>query len=119
MVPGSTIRVQLGFEEGAPWSDARIETCDPPGHLAITTLDAAGNWYLEVTLAANGDHTALTFVQHRENTDGAAEIGPGWEYYLDNLIASRDGRSLPQFEDYFPSMQQYYLDQAEQLPGSR
>ena len=73
----------------------------------------------DVALSAHGDHTELTFVQHRENTDGAGEIGPGWEYYLDNLIASREGLSLPRFEDYFPSMQRYYLDQAEQLPGSR
>lgn len=109
----------MGFEKGAPWSDARIETCDPPEHPAITTLDAAGNWYLDVAPAAHGDHTELTFVQHRENTDGAGEIGPGWEYYLDNLIAGRDGTALPSFEDYYPSMQQHYLDQAGQLPGSR
>ena len=115
--PGSTVRVQLGFEEGTPWSDARIETCYPPEHLAITTIDAAGDWHLEVRLAAHGDHTELTFVQHRENTDGAGDIGPGWEYYLDNLVASREGWALPTFEDYYPAMQPYYLDQASALPG--
>ena len=76
-------------------------------------------WFLELTLASRGEWTDLTFVQHRETTDGVGDIGAGWEYYLDNLIASREGRSLPRFEDYFPSMQQHYLDQADQVPGSR
>ncbi len=116
--PGSTVRVQLGFEEGSPWADARIESCEPPEHLAITTIDAAGNWHLDVRLSATaGERTELTFVQHRENTDGVGDIGAGWEYYLDNLIASREGTTLPQFADYFPAMQDYYLDQAGKLAG--
>ena len=110
--PGSMIRLQLGFEEGSPWSDVRIESCTPPEHLAVSTSDAGGNWHLEVALSAQGDQTQLTFTHHLENADGAGEIGPGWEYYLDNLIASREGSALPRFEDYFPSMQPYYLDQA-------
>lgn len=114
---GSKIRLQLGFEQDAPWSDARIDTCRPPGHLAITTLDAGGEWRLEIRLSIrDDDHTELTFVQHLENTEGAGEIGPGWEYYLDNLIASRDGTDMPNFEDYFPSMQPHYLDQASKIP---
>lgn len=115
---GSTVRVQMGFEQGAPWTDVRIETCAPPTHLAVTTLDDAGSWQLEIRLAADGEHTDLTFVQHRENTAGADDIGPGWEYYLDNLIASREDAPLPQFDDYFPSMQAYYTDQARNVPGS-
>jgi len=116
--PGSTVRVQLGFEEGTPWSDARIETCDPPQHLAITTLDESGSWHLEITLSAQEEKTTLTFVQHLKNADGAGDIGPGWEYYLDNLIASREGTALPKFDDYYPSMQYHYLDQAGRLPES-
>src|SRR6478735_2689563 len=95
--PGGAIRVQMAFEEGDAWSDARIESCDPPHRLG---------------LALRGDATELTFIQHRETTDGAGEIGPGWEYYLDNLLASRTGAPLPSFEDYYPFMQAYYEDQA-------
>lgn len=110
--PGAMIRVQLGFEEGEPWSNVRIETCDPPEHLELTVVDAAGEWYLEIRLASRGDHTDLTFVQHRENTDGVGEIGPGWEYYLDNLVASREGTPLPSFDDYYPAMLEYFTEQA-------
>lgn len=110
--PHATIRLQMAFEEGDAWSNARIDVCDPPRHLALTTLDEAGEWHLEIRLQVQGETTELTFTQHRENTDGAGEIGPGWEYYLDNLIASRDGTPLPDFNDYYPSMQEHYVQQA-------
>ena len=106
--PGGAIRVQMAFEEGDAWSDARIESCDPPHRLGL----AVGDWRLELTLALRGDATELSFIQHRETPDGAGEIGPGWEYYLDNLLASRTGSPLPDFADYYPSMQAYYEDQA-------
>jgi hypothetical protein len=42
----------------------------------------------------------------------AGEAGPGWEYYLDVLVASRAGEKLPSFEDYYPSQKAYYAEQA-------
>ena len=44
--PGATIRVQMAFEEGDAWSDARIESCDPPHRLGLAVVDeaAAGTW---------------------------------------------------------------------------
>lgn len=110
--PGSAIRVQMTFEEGAEWSDATILTCEPPHRLAVSVGDGAGSWLLEVQLAASGQYTDLTFVQHRLDVSGAGDIGPGWEYYLDQLIASRESQPLPSFDDYHPSMSAFYADQA-------
>jgi hypothetical protein len=98
----------MAFEDSDAWSDARIESCDPPHRLGL----AVGDWRLELSLEQRGDRTELTFIQHRETTDGAGEIGPGWEYYLDNLLASRIGSTMPEFADYYPSMQAYYEKQA-------
>src|SRR5699024_2253300 len=98
--PGNTIRVQMGFEDGAPWSAMVIEACEAPRHLAVSMSDSAGDWYLEMTLDESDDVTTLALVQHRDNTDGIGDIGPGWEYYLDMLVASRDGDPLPSFDDY-------------------
>jgi hypothetical protein len=47
-------------------------------------------------------------VQHLDSVDGIAEIGPGWEYYLDMLVAARDGAPLPSFDDYYPAMKPYF-----------
>jgi hypothetical protein len=107
------IRVQMGFEEGQPWTDVRVDFCDPPHRLGLTTVDPeGGDWQMEVSLAERGDLTELTFVHHRDTVAGAGEIGPGWEYYLDNLLASRSGDPLPVFDDYYPSMQEHYEKQA-------
>lgn len=115
---GRTVRVQMGFEEGDAWSTVHIDRCEPPHRLEVTTQDEGGSWHLEIRLAPQGDRTELTFVQHRENTDGVGDIGAGWEYYLDNLVASRDGAPLPSWDEYYPSMQQYFLDQAAAFNGS-
>lgn len=112
---GAAIRVQMTFEEGAGWSDAVIEACEPPNRLALSVGDGAGSWSLEVRLVDAGDHTDLTFIQHRLDPAGAGDIGPGWEYYLDQLIASRESRPLPSFDDYHPWMTRYYTDQAAAL----
>ncbi|MEP6562671.1 MAG: SRPBCC family protein, partial [Nakamurella sp.] len=106
--PGGMIRLQLNFEEGKPWSDVRIDSCEPPTALRLTVTDDSGGWLLDVTLVALGERTELTLTQHRSDTDGAGEIGPGWEYYLDNLIASRENTPLPDFNDYYPSLKAHY-----------
>ncbi|MBX3157521.1 MAG: SRPBCC family protein [Deltaproteobacteria bacterium] len=106
---GSKIRIQLGFEQGMPWSDATIERCDRPHHLGLTTVDASGTWHMEITLAESGGTTTLTFVHHLKDRSGVGEIGPGWEYYLDQLVASREGAPLPTFDMYYPAQKAYFV----------
>ena len=65
-----------------------------------------------MTLEALGpDRTRLTFVHHLGASDQAEQIGPGWEYYLDRLDASRADQPMPDFGDYWPSMGPYYAAQ--------
>ncbi|GAA1653784.1 hypothetical protein GCM10009733_058870 [Nonomuraea maheshkhaliensis] len=106
--PGNTIKVQLRFEEQTPWYDMRIDACEPPRRLAISSLDESGAWHLELLLTETGGVTELRFVQHLESEDGIGDIGPGWEYYLDLLVASRDGSPAPSFDAYYPSMRHYF-----------
>ena len=109
---GHTIELQMSFEEGDAWSAARIDECDPPRRLRVTTLNETGDWPLEARLTEDGGITTLEFVHHLADAGGAEFIGPGWEYYLDNLVASRAGRPLPDFADYFPAQGEYYADEA-------
>jgi uncharacterized protein YndB with AHSA1/START domain len=113
--PGKTVRWQMAFEEGAPWCDATIEVCDPPRRLVVTTNDAAGTWRLELSLTPRGESTLLTFVQHDIDGASAGDVGPGWEYYLDRLVASRQGSAMPAFAAYYPAQKQHYLDEARKL----
>jgi hypothetical protein len=50
-------------------------------------------------------------VHHLESTEGVGEVGPGWEYYLDLLVAARGSTPKPTFDDYYPSMKPYFEGQ--------
>ncbi|MGX6606639.1 SRPBCC family protein [Micromonosporaceae bacterium Da 78-11] len=106
--PGRTIKIQMAYEEGAPWMQARIDACEPPARLAVSTTEEAGSWNLELLLTEVAGGTELRLVHHLENTDGVGEIGPGWEYYLDMLVAARDSAPRPDFADYYPAMKAYF-----------
>jgi uncharacterized protein YndB with AHSA1/START domain len=106
--PGKTIRLRLMFEEGEPENDATIDACEPPTHLALTSLDEHGAWRLEARLSEADGVTTLTFVQHLAPDVPLGSVGPGWEYYLDMLVASRAGEPLPDFDDYYPAQAAYY-----------
>jgi uncharacterized protein YndB with AHSA1/START domain len=105
---GSTIQVQMGFEDGTPWMDATVNACEPPRRLDLTAVDSMGRWHLELLLTEVDGGTELALVHHLESTDVLENTGPGWEYYLDQLVASREGTPLPDFTDYYPSMKAYY-----------
>lgn len=112
-ISDDTIRVTMVFEEGEPQSDMTVEACEPPHRLAVRMTDE-GQWPLEVRLTENGPTTVLVLVHSCAETDGLGDIGPGWEYYLDMLIASRDHTTLPSFDAYYPAQQGYYSSLAPQ-----
>ena len=99
-------------EKGQPWMNVTIEDCEPPRHLIVRTKDDFGEWRLELTLTQTGDTTELRFVHHLSDRKLAGDAGPGWEYYLDMLVAAREGRPLPAFEDYYPAQKAHYMEEA-------
>jgi uncharacterized protein YndB with AHSA1/START domain len=111
---GHTVKVQMALEEGKPWMDMTVDACEPPRRLAISAgdpEDAGGRWLLDLSLTENDGTTELRFSQRLTTTDGVGEIGPGWEFYLDALVASREGLPLPSFDDYYPAQRNYFHHQ--------
>jgi uncharacterized protein YndB with AHSA1/START domain len=106
--PGRTIKVQMIQEEGDPWVEMTIEACEPDRRLALSAVDEYGSWDLDLTLTESGGVTELRFTQHLTGTENVGEVGPGWEFYLDLLVASRDGSPAPDFNDYFPAMKEHF-----------
>ena len=104
---GNTIQVKMLFEQGEPVSEAHIDACEPPRRLALSTTGPYGV-KLEITLAQTGSVTELRFVHHLTDRTLGRDFGPGWEYYLDNLVSARAGEKLPTFDEYYPSMQAHY-----------
>jgi hypothetical protein len=94
---------------GAEPSPMTIEACEPPHHLAVRSVNPYGDWRMELHLSEAGGVTELRFVQHLDDTIDTGSVGPGWEFYLDNLVASRDGTAAPDFNDYYPAQKEHYL----------
>jgi uncharacterized protein YndB with AHSA1/START domain len=107
-VPGGTIKVQMAYEDETPWIDMHVDACDPLRRLALSATDDHGNWRIELLLSVDNGSTQLRFIQHLDTEEQIGEIGPGWEYYLDMLVAARDGSPQPDFADYYPAMKPYF-----------
>lgn len=87
-----------------------IQECDPPRRFAADTAIGEQRWHLRFELERSADGvTTLTFAQLLGDDD-MANVGPGWEYYLDRLTASLEGADVGSvnWDDYFPGMRDYY-----------
>lgn len=80
-------------EEGQPASDYEIEICDAPRRLRVHSVgdDTAEIWTLDLALSEAVGVTTLRFAQLVEPHVNVADVGPGWQYYLDRLDAARSG----------------------------
>lgn len=88
-----------------------IETCDPPHRLVVTSVDEDGQtWRLRLELTEVDGTTTLEFGQMLTDPDVAASVGPGWEYYLDRLVAAETGQDVAgiAFDDYYPALSDHY-----------
>lgn len=106
--PGTSILVRMTAEEGATSEPVLITACDPPRHLATEWSVGESMWEIEVTLSEANGTTTLTFVHHLKAGDDASDIGPGWEYYLDRLVADRDGEPFAAWDEYYPAQKAHY-----------
>lgn len=120
---GSIVFRMTAEGDDAPEEVYDVETCDPPRRFALRsreaspfTEDGSGErvfWALRVDLAERDGVTTLTFVQALADgslgTDMVASVGPGWEYYLDRLVAALDGSDVGavSWSDYEPGSADY------------
>lgn len=110
--PGGEIQVTMNAEEEESTSAGKIISCDPGRAYELTVGTGMGDWHLEMAVEPSGEGSGLTFVHHLGEDDPAGSIGAGWEYYLDRLLAAINGSGMPDFDDYYPSMEPYYEERA-------
>ena len=94
--------------------DMVIRECDPPRALRVTSNVGEGHWYLDLLLEERAGVTTLTFSQPDIDPVAAESVGPGWEYYLDRLVAAETGGDVGAINfdrDYYPAMQEHYRSQ--------
>ena len=99
--PGGEFRLYL---ESDDWDGAgRVEACEPPRRLLVTTREADESWLkgrgappfdaaIEATLSADGDQTILVIEVRGMPLDKIAFYGAGWQIHAENLAAYAAGR---------------------------
>ena len=110
------VEFRMTFEGDDPSAeDVEIRECDPPRRLAVTTHAEGQSWQLELDLSEADGVTTLVFTQPGVDPVEAESVGPGWEYYLDRLVAAEtegDVGSIDFDSDYYPAMVEHYRSQA-------
>lgn len=108
-----TVQVQLNAEEGAPHEEVRILQCDAPRQLVLETGQDPDGWHMELDLIQREPTEVTLELSHRlSDPEMASQVGPGWEFYLDRLVAADSGNDPleVQFDAYYPAQAQYYRE---------
>jgi uncharacterized protein YndB with AHSA1/START domain len=103
-------RMTAEAEDASP-EQMTIRECVPPRRLAVTSHVGEESWLLELDLTEDDGVTTLTFSQPEIDPQAAENVGPGWEYYLDRLVAAMTGGDVGAIDwdrDYYPAMQEHY-----------
>jgi len=99
--PGGEFRLHL---ESDGWDGTgRVEACEPPRRLLVTTRETDESWRkgrgaqpfdaaIEATLTADGDQAILVIEVRGVPLDKIAFYGAGWQIHAENLAAYLDGR---------------------------
>ncbi len=94
-----------------------IEECDEPRRLSLRSAHPAEQegdpevvWLMELDLVERDGVTTLTFSQSVPTPGWAEGVGPGWDYYLDRLVAAETGAdpAAIDFDDYHPRLSGHY-----------
>ena len=111
------VEFRMLYEGEGPASEVfTILECEEPRRLSVTSTvpfdeGRLVEWHLTLDLTEAAGVTTLAFGQSVPEPAMAESVGPGWEYYLDRLVAAESGgdpASLD-FDDYFPSQSGHYL----------
>ena len=105
------VAFRMTAEGDVPAEDMEIRACDPPRFLAVTAHTPQGQWELELALTERDGVTELIFSQPGIGAAEAESVGPGWEYYLDRLVAAETGGDVAAIDferDYYPAMREHY-----------
>jgi uncharacterized protein YndB with AHSA1/START domain len=97
--------------EDATADDMEIRECVPPTRLSVTSQVGEERWHYDLDLVEADGTTTLTFTQADVDPVAAGDIGPGWEYYLDRLVAAEAGEDVGAIDwdrDYYPAMVEHY-----------
>jgi uncharacterized protein YndB with AHSA1/START domain len=120
--------VRLFVESAGLQSTGRIEECEPPRRLRVTSRETDESWagsapdapppfdsVIEVTLTPAGDQTILVIEVSGLPLDKVAFYGAGWQMHAENLAAYLAGRQRGDEEARWKELVPPYQDLAAGL----
>lgn len=111
-----TIQLTMTQEEGDPVSEVEVVRCEPPHLVVVKTGPEPEGWVLTVRVGGNNgddDEATISLSQTVTDPEAASFIGPGWDFYLDRLVAAEEGRdpdALDFAPDYHPGLADHYRE---------
>ncbi|WP_392542039.1 SRPBCC family protein [Oryzobacter telluris] len=104
--------------EAAP---VTVHECDPPHRLVVSwpAMSSGGAaWHVELDLAEADGTTTLSFAQRIPDLATGRDVGPGWEYYLDRLVAAETGGAVETVVwPHYEGMSSHYAALFDDLRG--
>ncbi|HKB34449.1 MAG TPA: SRPBCC family protein [Candidatus Dormibacteraeota bacterium] len=122
--PGGEFHLHL---ESEGWDGTgRVEACEPPRRLLVTTRETDESWRkgrgappfneaIEATLTADGGQTILVITVQGMPLDTIAAYGAGWQIHAENLAAYLAGRERANVETRWLELVPSYQDLAANL----
>lgn len=103
------VRMLAEGDDVAP-VEYEVRACEPPRRLALHHAGDFGVWDIELTVAARDGGATLTFTQVVHDPAALESIGPGWDYYLDRLVAAETGGDpgAVAWDGYYPALADHY-----------
>jgi uncharacterized protein YndB with AHSA1/START domain len=122
--PGGAFRVYLEADDVE--STGRIEACEPPQRLLVTTRETDESYRkgqgvppfdaaIDATLTADGDQTILVVEVKGIPLHVIAAYGAGWQIHAENLAAYLAGRERADTETRWHELVPAYQDLAENI----
>ena len=122
--PGGEFRLYLESDDVE--STGRVEACEPPRRLLVTTRETDESWRrgqgvppfdttIEATLTADGGQTILVIEARGMPLDAIAFFGAGWQIHAENLAAYLAGRERGDTEARWDELVPPYQDLAANI----
>jgi uncharacterized protein YndB with AHSA1/START domain len=112
--PGNGKRVQflMTAEGQTEPEEVLIHRCDAPRHLDVESFHGGSSWRMVVDLSEADGVTTLVFRQGvNADDESASSYGPGWEYYLDRLVAVHETTPFAAWDEYYPAQIPFWEEQ--------
>jgi uncharacterized protein YndB with AHSA1/START domain len=122
--PGGQFRLHV--EDADSDSTGRVEACEPPRRLLVTTRETDESYQrgqgvppydavIEATLTADGDQTILVIEVQGMPVDAIAFYGAGWQIHAENLAVYLSGRDRGDTEARWDELVPPYQDLAANI----